>query len=146
LNCQHSFSVFSYFLSGSCSGTYSVAPFDPGIGASAYLFFFGLTCLFEWTVYRSLLRTLVLNLLTHPFVVWLLPGIMRRGGLDYGTYLLTAEALAPGLEAAALALVFRIRPLRAMGLALLANLVSWLVGGELVQFAVRSGWLRFLGY
>ncbi len=146
MSCEHSFSVFSYFLTGSCAESYSVAPLDPDLGLWAYLFFFALTCLFEWPVYRSLLRTLLLNLLTHPFVVLLLPGIMRRRGIDYGTYLLTAEALAPALEAAAIALVFRIRAPRAVGLALLANLGSWLVGGELVQFAVRAGWLRFLGY
>ncbi len=133
MSCDHSFSVFQYFLKGECAEVFAPAPSDPGIGIGAYLLFFALTCLFEWPWYRKPVRVLFLNLLTHPLVVWGWPVLIRNLGGGYGTYVLTAEAFAPTLEAWALHRIWKVPARRAVWIALGANLFSWLVGGEIVN-------------
>jgi hypothetical protein len=132
LSCEHSYSVFAYFLRGQCEEVFAAPPLDPGIGFPVYLLFLALTCLFEWPWYRKPARVLVLNLLTHPLVVWGWPGLIRSLGGGYGAYVLAAESFAPVVEAWALHRIFGVPRLRAVVVALGANLFSWLVGGELV--------------
>lgn len=133
MSCDHSFSVFQYFLTGECAEVFASPPADPAIGFGTYLLFFALTCLFEWPWYRKPLRVLFLNLLTHPLVVWGWPVLIRNLGGGYGAYVLAAEAFAPALEAWALHRIWKVPARRAVWMALGANLFSWLVGGEIVN-------------
>ncbi len=133
MTCDHSYSVFGYFWRGDCAEVFAGAPLNPQIGFWTYLFFFGLTCLFEWPWYRKPARVLGLNLLTHPLVVWGWPALIRNLGGGYGAYVLAAEAFAPVVEAWALHRIWKVPVFRAAGLALGANLFSWLVGGEIVN-------------
>jgi hypothetical protein len=137
VSCDHSYSVFLYFWQGDCAEIFARAPLNPEIGFAAYLFFFAMTCLFEWPWYRTPGRVVVLNLLTHPLVVWAWPALTRSLGGGYGSYVLAAEVFAPALEAWALHRIWRVPVHRAFWIALGANLFSWLVGGEIV-----NRWLR----
>ena len=145
MNCDHSYSVFRYFFEGDCVDVFARSPLSPGIGVAGYAFFFALTCLFEWPWYRNPVRVVILNLLTHPLVVWGWPVLVRNLGGSYGVYLLTAEAFAPALEAWALHRIWKVPASRAVGVALGANLFSWLVGGEIVNRWIWpwfSSWMR----
>ena len=133
MSCHHPYSVFEYFLRGSCSGMFSSPPLDPEIGFGLYLVLFAFTGLFEWPWYRKPMRVLVLNLLTHPLVVWVGPSWIRTLGGGYGVYVITAELFAPLVEAVALHWIWRVPRGRALALALGANLFSWCVGGEVVN-------------
>jgi hypothetical protein len=146
VSCDHSYSVFQYFLSGTCTEVFAVPPRDPQLGIGAYLFFFALTCLLEWPWYRQWRRVLLLNALTHPLVVFVWPALIRGLGGGYGAYLLTAEAFAPMIEGMALWRIWRLTPLKALSLAWGANLFSWLCGGEGVRLLISQGWLRCLGF
>ncbi len=125
--------MFAYFLRGECSEVFAPPPVDHEIGLKTYLFFFAMTCLFEWPWYRKPARVMVLNLLTHPLVVWVGPLLIRKLGGSYGVYLLAAEGFAPAVEAWALHRIFGVSGARSVLLAWGANLFSWLVGGEIVN-------------
>ncbi len=125
---------------------FAVPPVDPQVGVWVYLFFFGLTCLFEWPWYRDWRRLLLLNSFTHPLVIFGWPGLIRALGGGYGVYLLTAEVFAPLIEGWALHRIWKVTPLRAWSVAAGANLFSWLCGGEVVRFLIARGSLEWLGF
>lgn len=114
--------------------------FDPLI----YGLYFGSTLLLELPIYLLFLRrrvgggfqtkwlldVLILNLLTHPFVVLGLPLMIVNS--SYALYLTCAETIAVLVEATYLRL--RGYPLRwSLGVSLAANLFSWHAGRYLID-------------
>lgn len=103
-----------------------------------YLLLFAVTNLLEFPFYKfNLKRTLILNLATHPFVIWGLPYVAKSLDWTILEYLFVAEALAFIVEAFILRLTFKYSWVSAFAVAVTANLFSWSVG---VWFQAQS-WL-----
>ncbi len=143
--CDHVFSVIAYWFNGSCPQAFDTYGFSWNFSLDVYATFLVLTLLFETPVYYyfikkkfSLLKilriSLVLNLLTHPIIFLLFPQIADQRGITYGWYVLAAEIFAFVIEWVALNKIFKFPFLQSMKVALAANIFSWLVGGEIVQY------------
>lgn len=144
-NCAYPISVFSYWTQHSCAQIFETTAFTfPRL--SEYFFLFFMTYLFETPVYWLLLRkqfsfkkilriSLILNLATHPAVIYGIPRIVTFFGGHEGHCTLIAEAFAPLVEATLLTLIWQVRPMRAVLSSVSANLFSWLFGGwVLIKF------------
>ena len=77
---------------------------------------------------RSMPHILALNLCTHPAVAFLLPIIAAQSHLRYGTYRLTAESFAIGVEALYLNRVMKLSRRDSLLFSFAANLFSWWLG------------------
>lgn len=115
-----------------CASFLSVPTSPSGIALPYYLFLFALTFLLELPFYRSVRTTLILNLATHPAVIWLFPYLFE--GQERRTMVLWAELFAILLEFVLLFKLFRYPWKRALGLTLVANLFSWWAGQYLVRW------------
>lgn len=103
-----------------------------------YLLLFVITNLLELPFYQlSLKRTLILNLATHPFVIWVLPYLGKNLNWTILHYIFVAESTAFIIEALILKMIFKYNWSSAFIVAAAANLFSWSVG---VWFQVQ-GWL-----
>jgi hypothetical protein len=76
---------------------------------------------------RALWTVLAVNMLTHP-LFWL---ALRRLAQPGSTAVLAAEAIVTTVEAALYAWLLPLPPVRAFGLSLVLNLLSW-IGGVLL--------------
>ena len=81
---------------------------------------------FTWSA--SLLHILLLNLLTHPVVVFALPTYFSQNGYSYAAYLGSAELFALYVEAFYLWSLCKVSPKMAFNFSLLANITSWWLG------------------
>ena len=119
-----------------------------GTTASQYVPLFLLTCLLEFPVYYFLLKSewkrlgwqktlgwiLCINLCTHPLVCLGFPSFFGMAELPRGYGLLVSEAFAPLTEGLILWTLAEIPPRRSFVTTLLANLLSWELGGLLLSF------------
>lgn len=110
----------------------SVPVSEPPVLLSRYLLLFALTYFLEWPFYRSPVKTLVLNLATHPAVIFLFPYLFL--GHETRFMVLWAELFAIGLEFAILWRYYRYLLFRSLKLAVAANLFSWWLGTYAVRF------------
>lgn len=115
----------------------SVADLPGDLRVTTYLGYLGMTILLELPVFLVLRRlvaaarptavdVVILNLISHPLVVWILPRWMF--GATFAAYLSTAELIAVTMEAGVLVL-WGLRWRRASFLSLAANFFSWGAGG-----------------
>jgi hypothetical protein len=143
--CGHLFSVFGYWFNGSCPQAFDIYGFNWNYPLNTYFVFLGLTLLFETPFYYLFLRknfsilkilrvSLVLNLLTHPLIFLVFPRIADEQGITYGWYVLAAESFALVVEWLVLWRAFKSPFLISLWIAATANLFSWLIGGEIVQY------------
>lgn len=104
-----------------------------------YLGAFGLTLLLETPLYflflkkaiparRTLLASLVVNLLTHPAVWFFWPRILADSSFTIGNTIWICEIFALTVEMLVLRYAFRIPFKRAFYASFTANLFSWWIG------------------
>ncbi len=146
--CHHFLAVFIYWLGGRCPEVFDVYGFSWNFSSNIYIYFLALTLLFETPIYYFLLKrefpalkilriSLVVNLLTHPLVFLVFPQIADHYGITYGWYVLYAESFAFIVECLALCIVFKTPVFKSIQSSLAANLFSWLIGGEIVQYFLK---------
>ncbi len=102
----------------------------PSLGR--YLLLFAATNILEAPLYFLFFRkwtpTLVLNLASHPFLIFLLQPLLARAKISTGTGLLFMESMAIMIEVLVLIYFYKKGRLQAWSASILANLWSWNVG------------------
>ncbi len=113
-----------------------------------YPLLFGSTCFLEAPIYllgmkiqkmgwaQCFLAIFVLNLASHPLVIFGFPELASRMGWSYGTNTLVAEAFALLIESLLLQFVWKISWPLAWGMGISANIFSWWAGIELMKFHI----------
>ena len=151
LSCYSPLGVFQYYfnqeqMSYSCSVLLqTVAIQAQPVVFSHYFFVFMMTCLLEFPFYfltigpsygtnirTSVVADLLSNLVTHPIVYWVIPGVGILLHAKYIHVLSVAEVFAPFTEFALLVKIWKIPAARVLPLMIGANLFSWWVGIYLV--------------
>ena len=120
---------------------------NPRIGQ--YLFYFGMTLLLETPIYwfasrqtyfARIAQILILNLATHPLVIYGFPFFMSLLDRPHWETVFLSEMFAWILEALLLTRFFGYSTGRAVKISMSANLVSWWVGLYVAPRIARLIW------
>jgi hypothetical protein len=115
----------------------------PSFYIPGYLLVFLFTNLLEGPFYlmalkgtwkENIKRLFILNFSTHPIVCFLIPLIATKLSLTQADALLTGEFLAPFIEFLICYLVFKMKPVKAIILCVVANTFSWWTGLYLLNY------------
>lgn len=130
--------IVGYSKSHVCYAILTQPMWIPEVTIGEYTKYFLATVALEFPVYFLLLRdvsrakkllvTVLVNVVTHPFVFLVLPKIIVNGQRSYSEYALIAETFAPFAEGLILTLWLRQGGLRGLAIAVAANLFSWTIG------------------
>lgn len=139
---QNPTDIFWFLITDSCASLYNSHFYSLNFDFSSYVALFFSTVLLEMPAYfvfwqqsslrQCFIRSLAVNLSTHPLVCILFPWVAAYWQVRYWQYVLFSEGFAVIVEALVFVKIFKIRPQRAIVFSLFANLFSWLVGGWLL--------------
>ena len=140
MSCVDPIQVLSSFLTVTpCTEELQEAMLPFSLSTIEYAKMLTATLLLELPFYHWFLRSkksfresakadLVLNLATHPLVIFVIPLLVVSQHGNFRSFIIIAELFAPLVETVLLHLIWKIPMKRAFAAAFIANLASWWIG------------------